>query len=124
MPAKHNALLVGHIDCPECGNRASVYQNVKSALYVRCPDCGCDQRNGRAVQTRVWYSMEPEPGVDACRPANVPEEKPDWLAGAGRQKPEAAAKSPEKKKAGAGVPVGLLALVGVGVFGFMKALMG
>lgn len=117
MPAKHNALLVGHIDCPECGHRAAVYQNVKAALYVRCPDCGCDQRNGSKVQTRLWYTMEREEGVDACKPANVPGEAPDWLAG---RKAVAVAAQAKKKP----MPLGGIALLAVAAGGFVKVMMG
>lgn len=119
MPAKHNAQQVGLIRCDGCGGEAAVYQASSSFLYTRCGECGCDQRNGKRVQTVRWWTFEPFPDAQVTRPKNVDEDRPEWLAGEGQEKITQSGKpeTPAKK----GAPWGLFALVGVGVFGLVKA---
>ncbi|MFC3151788.1 hypothetical protein ACFOEK_12180 [Litoribrevibacter euphylliae] len=81
--ATQNRPVIGYIPCSECGRRASVHQAARGKgrfLYTRCDECGCDQRTGKAVQTRLYYGMERVvDDVEIKRPANVPEEQPENL---------------------------------------------
>lgn len=67
--------VLGYIKCDDCGERGAVHQAKRGKgryLYKRC-GCGCDQRNGKAVQTALYYGtdwiVEPIPP----RPTNVDE---------------------------------------------------
>ena len=95
MPRKQGAVAVGRMTCPGCGDRIPVFQNVKDYLYTRCANCGCDQRNGEAVQVAMWSAMEAIEGAEIRRPRNVPESVP---MGAGLVAP--------KEAEPAAVPVG------------------
>ena len=67
MTTKNNDVL-GYITC-EAGGRASVHKAARGKaryFYTRCDCCGCDQRNGAAIQTRIynqtqWLGEKPEP---------------------------------------------------------------
>ena len=87
MARKLTAEVVGHIECSGCGGEAAVFQNVKSYLYTRCGNCGCDQRNGRKVQERLYWTMQKLDGAALERPANIGETKPDWLVSEPEPKP-------------------------------------
>lgn len=70
--------VLGYINCTDCGTRGTVHQAKRGKgryLYKRC-DCGCDQRNGKSVQTALYYNtdwiVQPIPE----RPANVDENPP------------------------------------------------
>jgi len=50
---------IGSVSCEACGVSADVAQTKRGKgryLYTRCPECGTDQRTGKAVQTRLWHS--------------------------------------------------------------------
>ena len=51
--------VLGYIHCPDCGERGTVHQAAgkRHHLYKRC-GCGCDQRNGKKVQSVLWYDTE------------------------------------------------------------------
>lgn len=58
--ATQNNDVIGYIKC-ESGGRATVHQTKRGKgryLYTRCECCGCDQRNGAAVQTRIFNNAE------------------------------------------------------------------
>lgn len=59
MTTQNNEVL-GYITC-EAGGRATVHQTKRGKgryLYTRCDCCGCDQRNGAAVQSRIYHNTE------------------------------------------------------------------
>lgn len=58
MSTKNKAVL-GYIQCGDCGERGSVHVAAgrRNQLYKRC-GCGCDQRNGKVVQSRLWYDTQ------------------------------------------------------------------
>lgn len=59
MSTQNNDVL-GYTAC-EAGKRASVHQTKRGKgryLYTRCDCCGCDQRNGAAVQTRLYNTTQ------------------------------------------------------------------
>ena len=89
MPRKANAEIVGRNDCQDCGQRCAVYQNTRGDLYTKCAECGVDQRNGKTVQNRLWYTTDWVAGEPEVRPAKVDPEPP---ANLGASKP---AKKPE-----------------------------
>lgn len=85
MTTKNNDVL-GYITC-EAGGRASVHKTTRGKgrfFYTRCDCCGCDQRNGSAVQSRIynqtqWLDEKPEPPpgwMEPSEPSNskVPDE--------------------------------------------------
>ncbi|MFC6631669.1 hypothetical protein [Microbulbifer taiwanensis] len=50
--------ILGYMPCPEtgCSQQAAVMQAKRKGahLYTRCPDCGIDQRTGKARQLNIW----------------------------------------------------------------------
>ena len=59
MSTQNNDVL-GYTKC-EAGGRASVHRTNRGKaryLYTRCDCCGCDQRTGAAVQTRLFTTTE------------------------------------------------------------------
>lgn len=83
--ATQNNDVIGYIKC-EAGSRATVHQTKRGKgrfLYTRCDCCGCDQRNGAAVQTRIFNNAEwlngapePPPNLIALVPPVVQPEEP------------------------------------------------
>jgi ribosomal protein S27E len=118
---------VGTVHCPDCGAEAAVYQNARTMLYVRCGNCGCDQRNGAKVQQRLWSTMQRFSGVALVRPANVPESDEgeplgdDAGVGAGLDLAKAA---PGKVKQSSGPFWGVLTVMGLGFVGLIAAIAG
>jgi len=128
--ATQNRPVIGYIKCsePKCGERTTVHQSARGKgryLYTRCPECGCDQRTGKAFQTRLYYGMERiVDDVEIKRPSNVPEEKPENLesskvvAVSEQPKPEPeqpeTEPKPEPKKEPTGSPLAAFAILGVG----------
>ena len=76
MPRKKDAVVLGHADCPTCDKKMAVLQNTRGYLYSRCDDCGADQRNGKAVQTRLWRNTN-WIGEPPTKPRNVPDDVPE-----------------------------------------------
>lgn len=76
MPRKANAVVLGHCPCESCGKRAAVFQNTRGYLYLRCDDCGADQRNGVKPQTYMWQNSE-WLGTAPEKPRNVPDVVPE-----------------------------------------------
>ncbi len=80
--ATQNRPVIGYIHCDDCGERGTVHQSARGKgryLYKRC-GCGCDQRTGKAVQTRLYFGMDRVvPDEEIKRPMNVPEQQPDNL---------------------------------------------
>lgn len=71
--ATQNKPVLGYRPCPDCGERGTIHQagGRRGSLYQRC-GCGCDQRNGRMVQSRFWYETEWLPGLQPeAPPASV-----------------------------------------------------
>lgn len=65
--------VLGYVQCPDCGERGSVHKaagNRSAYLYKRC-GCGCDQRNGPAVQSFLWYETEWLPDLRPDSPPNI-----------------------------------------------------
>lgn len=76
MAKKDNPVL-GAVVCDGCGGEATVHQSSRGKgrfLYTRCPECGCDQRNGKAIQTRLWTKTEWRADANPNRPPNVAED--------------------------------------------------
>lgn len=112
MPAKKNAQQVGNIECPECSANAAVFQNVKSYLYTRCPNCGCDQRNGKQVQERIYWNMRPIPDAPLTAPINVDENNPPEDNGKClEQQEKEQPQQPTKQKNEGGI-IGLIIIAG------------
>ena len=130
MPRKANAEIVGRNDCQDCGQRCAVYQNTRGDLYTKCAECGVDQRNGKTVQNRLWYTTDWVAGEPEVRPAKVDPEPPANL-GASKPKPEPApdpapaatddqdtdTPDPKKKSSGLGflVVLGTIAAAALGL---------
>ena len=68
--AVQNKPVLGYFECSDCGERGTVHaaSGRRSQLYKRC-GCGCDQRNGKAVQTRLWFETE---WIEGLKPDNAP----------------------------------------------------
>lgn len=52
--------VLGYIQCGDCGERGTVHESAgrrAGYLYKRC-GCGCDQRNGKMVQSVLWYEAQ------------------------------------------------------------------
>lgn len=83
--------IIGHIDCPHCGQAATVHQNGrgKALLYYRCGEvqgfassgCGTVQIYGKTGQAWIHHNMRP---LDAGAIASAPgqPEKPEPIASA------------------------------------------
>ena len=130
--ATQNRPVIGYIHCPDCDTRATVHQQQRGKarfLYKRC-ECGCDQRTGAAVQTRLFYGMERVvDDVEIKRPPNVPEEKPENLESSrvvavseqSKPEPEEPTEEPEvitppqPKKEPKGAGMATVAILGVGL---------
>lgn len=128
MTVKNND-VIGYINCDDCGTRASVHQTTRGKgryLYKRCA-CGCDQRNGAAVQTRLfngtqWIGAAPDAPpnlltteIQPKTTEKQPEIEPDF-------EPQITAiKSDSEPK---GSMLGLLASVGVGLGVVMLSMAG
>lgn len=69
--ATQNKPVLGYRQCPDCGKRGTIHQagGRRACLYQRC-GCGCDQRNGRMVQSRFWHETE---WLDGMKPETAPE---------------------------------------------------
>lgn len=117
MPRKKDAKVLGRCKCPGCGDEMAVLQNARDYLYSQCDACGCDQRNGKAVQRYLWENTHWLDGEPENRPRNVPESVPE--------KPVIEPDEPEKKQqnqqgkklGGVGfllVPLGVLAAIVIG----------
>ncbi len=60
--------VLGYYDCTDCGERGTVHRTKRGKarlFYKRC-GCGCDQRSGSDVQTKLydgtqWIGDKPEP---------------------------------------------------------------
>ena len=76
MPRKKNAKVLGYCPCEACGKRSAVFQNVRGYLYLRCDDCGADQRNGVKPQTYMYTNAE-WLGAPPEKPRNVPDFEPE-----------------------------------------------
>lgn len=76
MPRKKDAKVIGHCPCQGCGKNAAVFQNVRGYLYLRCDDCGADQRNGKGPQTYM-YTKSSWIGAAPKKPRNVPDYEPE-----------------------------------------------
>ena len=90
MTVRNNEVL-GYIQCVDCDDRATVHKTKRGKsryFYTRCA-CGCDQRTGKAVQTKIYENTEwlgetpePPPGyqpkvVEATeQPAQEPKKQP------------------------------------------------
>lgn len=57
--ATKNKPVIGYRQCPDCGDRGTVHQagGRRGSLYQRC-GCGCDQRNGKLIQSRLFFETE------------------------------------------------------------------
>lgn len=113
MSTKNNDVL-GYITC-EAGGRATVHKTTRGKgrfFYTRCDCCGCDQRNGAAVQSRIynqtqWLGEKPEsppnylgsvvepsePSISKVpdeieQPKNEPEIQPEIIADEPREEPK------------------------------------
>ena len=76
MATQNNAVL-GYIKC-EAGGRATVHRTNRGQaryLYTRCDCCGCDQRTGAAVQTRLYNGTEWLNGAPDAPPNLITTEK-------------------------------------------------
>lgn len=101
MTTKNNAVL-GYITC-EAGGRATVHQAKRGNglfLYTRCDCCGCDQRTGGAVQTRLFNSTEWLDGVPVAPPnllttEKQPQVEPESVVSSSVVQPDV---QPEKEK--------------------------
>lgn len=117
MPRKADAQVLGRCDCPECGDRMAVLQNAKNYLYSRCPKCGCDQRNGKPVQTYLWYKTAWIDGEPDVKPRNVPDDNP-FIKKESVQEPKGEPSEPEKslkKQSSRKIPAAGLLLVPIGI---------
>jgi hypothetical protein len=113
--ARANNPTLGNIECNECGDLCTVHQRkgkAKGYLYTHCPNCGCDQKNGVPVQTRLFYESE-WLGDPPERPPNVPEKAPAVPAVKPNLEPKKPAQDTEDKPKGGHlwllVPLGIVA---------------
>lgn len=134
MARKDNAVL-GVMPClGGCGSVATIHQAARGKgrfFYTRCGECGCDQRNGKAVQQAIWDGAEWRPekwpeGFELVPPSCVSTEKaepkePKKGTGAEPEEPARAsvrepAKEPGEPSNGGGfkllLAVGILVLTG------------
>ena len=85
MATKNNPVL-GYIKCSDCDGRSSVHKaggNRSSYYYRRC-DCGCDQRNGAAVQTALYNGCEwLSDALETAGLANPPPVPPNYVESTG-----------------------------------------
>lgn len=108
--------VLGYYDCPDCGERGTVHRTKRGKarlFYKRC-GCGCDQRSGADVQTKLydgtqWICDKPEPPPNYKGNLKVQEttETTDF-----DPKTEPKPESKEEPKTTAKTPL-LLGLVGV-----------
>lgn len=78
---------LGTIPC-ECGRLADVKQRngrQRRFLYIHCPDCGADQRTGKAVQSRIWFNTAWREGL---KPSDPPKNVDDAPAALMQTEPE------------------------------------
>lgn len=122
MPRKKDAKVLGRCKCPGCGGEMAVLQNARDYLYSQCDACGCDQRNGKAVQSYLWHNTKWIDGEPDKRPRNVPEDaqqKPVHEPEPEPVEPEERTENQEdKKRGGLGivlVPLAVLAAIAVGM---------
>ena len=71
--------IMGYVPCPTpgCEEIASVLKTsgTRTQFYTRCPECGCDQRNGKKHQQ--WIQDTMKPSADALKaPQPAPEATP------------------------------------------------
>jgi len=116
MATKNNEVL-GYSKCDDCGDRATVHKVKRGKgryLYKRC-GCGCDQRTGAKVQTKLFYGTEwigdaPEPPPNIIKPKVVDE--PKQTKEEPNKEPETTGKKPLLLALAAGTGFMLLALMG------------
>jgi len=57
-------VVMGYVKCPVsgCSEFASVMKTAgtRTQFYTRCPECGCDQRNGQRQQNWIKDNMQPK----------------------------------------------------------------
>ena len=131
MATKNNPVL-GYIKCSDCDGRSSVHKaggNRSSYYYRRC-DCGCDQRNGAAVQTALYNGCEWLPdALESAGLANPPPVPPNYVESTGEANSGAVeSEYPEPELTGEVVdeesekkPIGLFFGVGLLLMGAVAA---
>ena len=122
MPRKKDAKVLGRCKCPGCGGEMAVLQNARDYLYSQCDSCGCDQRNGKAVQSYLWNNTHWLEGEPESRPRNVPGSAPEKPVHEPEPKPDEPEKKQEKqddkKRGGLAivlVPLAILSAIALGV---------
>jgi len=120
MSTRNNEVL-GYTECSECNERATVHQTKRGKgrfLYTRCA-CGCDQRTGAAVQTRLynnaeWLGDAPEPPPNLIKPkVQEPEKQPESEPKPQpKEEPRTTEKKPLLLALATGTTIALLALLG------------
>lgn len=121
--------VLGYTKC-ETGGRATVHKMGRGKaryLYTRCDCCGCDQRTGATVQTRLytqteWIGEAPEPPpnlltteiqpkTQVVEPEIQPKKEPEPQPKTTEWEPEPQPKQqPTEQPKGSGL--GLLAIAG------------
>ena len=81
MATKNNPVL-GYVQCADCSGRSTVHKagGNRSGFYYRRCNCGCDQRNGAAVQTALyngcdWFVA----GLEEAGLSNPPPPPPNYI---------------------------------------------
>jgi hypothetical protein len=120
MAVTNNEVL-GYFKCGDCGDRATVHKVKRGKgrfLYKRC-ECGCDQRTGAKVQTKLfngteWLGEAPEPPPNLIEPKVIPEPKQPAKQPKNEPKPEpeTTGKTPLLLALAAGTGFMLLAMMG------------
>lgn len=144
MAVRNNPVL-GTLECGDCQGTATVHRTKRGKgryFYTRCPNCGPDQRPGKAVQERilagvVWRdnAAEVDPEVADLIAGNA---EPDWRPGQPAEQeavepkpapvsepkpePKPESRKPKAEPSGGYVLAGiaLLSIVGGGLLAFAK----
>lgn len=80
--ARQDRPVVGTMQCETCNSQATLHETArgtrKALLYVRCPECGCDQRTGAKIQAHWRQTMTARPGYEhLTEPKPEPVEQPE-----------------------------------------------
>lgn len=75
-PSNTNPLL-GEVQCQDCGGPEYVYQSKRRGnyLYGRCPECGINQKTGKAAQARL-AAYVPVGSLGASEAVQTPDPMP------------------------------------------------
>jgi ssDNA-binding Zn-finger/Zn-ribbon topoisomerase 1 len=94
MAEKLKSVLVGHVNCAECGAESEVRENKNKKVFYNCPECGLIYPNSPAGNARLRAKMRP---ITPVEEKNSDPKKGDAEVAGGVPKPPPARSEKVKK---------------------------